>query len=45
MLDTSQTFSADGPLRILVGCETSGVMRRSMAARGHDVWSCDLLPA
>lgn len=34
-----------GPLRILIGCETSGVMRRAFAARGHDVWSCDLLPA
>lgn len=33
------------PLRILVGCETSGVVRRSFAARGHDVWSVDLLPA
>ena len=31
--------------RILIGCETSGVMRRAFAARGHDVWSCDLLPA
>ncbi len=31
--------------RILIGCETSGVVRRAMAARGHDVWSCDLLPA
>lgn len=33
------------PLRILIGCETSGVVRRAMAALGHDVWSCDLLPA
>lgn len=32
-------------LRILIGCETSGVMRRAFAARGHDVWSVDLLPA
>lgn len=31
--------------RILVGCETSGVVRRAFAARGHDVWSVDLLPA
>lgn len=31
--------------RILVGCETSGIVRRAFAARGHDVWSCDLLPA
>lgn len=33
------------PLRILVGCETSGIGRRAFAALGHDVWSCDLLPA
>ncbi len=31
--------------RILIGCETSGVMRRAFAGLGHDVWSCDLLPA
>lgn len=30
---------------MLIGCETSGVVRRAFAARGHDVWSCDLLPA
>lgn len=33
------------PLRVLIGCETSGVVRRAFAARGHDVWSCDLLPS
>lgn len=33
------------PLRVLVGCETSGVVRRAFAARGHDAWSVDLLPA
>jgi hypothetical protein len=33
------------PARILIACETSGVMRRAFAARGHDVWSVDLLPA
>lgn len=32
-------------MRILVGCETSGVVRRAFAAHGHDVWSVDLLPA
>jgi hypothetical protein len=32
-------------LRILVACEFSGVVRRAFAARGHDAWSCDLLPA
>lgn len=33
------------PLRILVGCETSGIGRRAFAALGHDAWSCDLEPA
>jgi hypothetical protein len=32
-------------LRILIGCETSGIARRAFAARGHDVWSCDTEPA
>lgn len=35
----------DRALRVLIGCETSGVVRRAFAARGHDAWSCDLLPA
>ena len=32
-------------LRVLVGCETSGIARRAFAALGHDVWSCDIEPA
>lgn len=32
-------------MRVLIGCETSGVMRRAFAALGHEAWSCDLLPA
>jgi hypothetical protein len=30
--------------RVLVGCEFSGVVRDAFRARGHDAWSCDLLP-
>lgn len=30
------------PLRVLIGCETSGVFRRAFLAAGHDTWSCDL---
>jgi hypothetical protein len=33
------------PLRVLIGCEFSGIVRRAFAARGHDAWSCDLMPA
>lgn len=36
---------ADRPLRVLIGCERSGQMRRAFAALGHDAWSCDLEPA
>jgi hypothetical protein len=34
-----------GVARVLVGCETSGVVRRAFAARGVECWSCDLLGA
>lgn len=29
-------------MRVLIGCEFSGVVRDAFAARGHDAWSCDL---
>ena len=32
-------------MKILIGCEFSGIVRRAFAALGHDVWSCDLDPA
>jgi site-specific DNA-cytosine methylase len=32
-------------MRVLVACEFSGTVRRAFSARGHDAWSCDLLPA
>jgi len=31
-------------MRVLVACEFSGVVRDAFANRGHDAWSCDLLP-
>jgi len=31
-------------MRVLIGCEFSGVVRDAFLARGHDAWSCDLLP-
>lgn len=34
-----------GALRVLVACEFSGVVRDAFRARGHDAWSCDLLPS
>lgn len=32
-------------MRVLVACEFSGVVRRAFRARGHEAWSCDLLPS
>jgi hypothetical protein len=32
-------------MRVLVACEYSGTVRNAFLARGHDAWSCDLLPA
>lgn len=32
-------------MKVLIGCETSGVVRRAFLALGHDAWSCDLLPS
>jgi hypothetical protein len=32
-------------MRVLVACEFSGIVRRAFHARGHEAWSCDLLPS
>jgi hypothetical protein len=32
-------------MKVLIGCEFSGVVREAFRRRGHDAWSCDLLPA
>jgi len=32
-------------MKVLVACESSGVVREAFLALGHDAWSCDLLPA
>jgi hypothetical protein len=42
---TPSKMSLSHRKKILIGCEFSGVVRRAMRARGHDAWSCDLLPA
>ena len=31
-------------MRVLVACEFSGIVRDAFKVRGHDAWSCDLLP-
>lgn len=32
-------------MKVLVGCEFSGVVREAFRKKGHDAWSCDLLPS
>jgi len=32
-------------MRVLVACEFSGTVSRAFRARGHEAWSCDLLPS
>lgn len=32
-------------MKVLIGCESSTVVRTAFERRGHDAWSCDLLDA
>lgn len=32
-------------MKVLIGCEYSGVVRSAFRTLGHDAWSCDVLPA
>jgi hypothetical protein len=31
-------------MKVLVACEYSGTVREAFKAKGHDAWSCDILP-
>lgn len=31
-------------MKVLIACEFSGIVREAFKVRGHDAWSCDLLP-
>lgn len=31
-------------MRVLIACESSDIVREAFAHKGHDAWSCDLLP-
>ena len=31
-------------MKVLIACEFSGIVREEFTKRGHDAWSCDLLP-
>jgi hypothetical protein len=30
-------------MKVLIGCEYSGIIREAFKARGHDAWSCDIV--
>lgn len=34
-----------GHIKVLIGCETSGMVRNAFLRLGFDAWSCDLMPA
>ncbi len=44
MTVTAITSTAGEEMRVLVACEFSGTVRRAFEAKGHDAWSCDILP-
>jgi hypothetical protein len=31
-------------MKVLIACEFSGIVREAFRAKGHNAWSCDLLP-
>ena len=31
-------------MNVLVACEYSGIVRDAFTSKGHDAWSCDILP-
>ena len=31
-------------MKVLIACEYSGIVREAFKKKGHDAWSCDLLP-
>jgi hypothetical protein len=40
-----ETVGEGTDMRVLIGCEKSGIVRDAFAARGHDAWSCDIQPS
>ena len=31
-------------MKVLIACEYSGIVRDAFTRKGHDAWSCDILP-
>lgn len=44
MVNVRRLYTAPARMNVLVACEYSGTVREAFAARGHNAWSCDLLP-
>jgi len=42
--DTPPLLERRRMMKVLVACEFSGIVREAFKKRGHDAWSCDLLP-
>lgn len=42
---TPYTTRGEGIVNVLIVCESSGIVRNAFRTRGHNAWSCDLLPA
>ena len=32
-------------MKVLIGCEYSGKVRQAFRNKGHDAWSCDIIPS
>ena len=41
---TLQSYTKVKPLKVLIACEESGVVRDAFRRLGHEAYSCDLLP-
>lgn len=44
MVNVRRLYTTPARMNVLVACEYSGTVREAFAARGHNAWSCDLLP-
>ena len=45
MTNVFNSFDKRAGMNVLVGCERSGVIREAFRKRGHDAYSCDLVPS
>ena len=44
ILNNYVKFDESVIMKVLIACEFSGTVREAFRKRGHDAWSCDLLP-